>query len=327
MAAARFDPRAMRGHDIRARSVAGAPRIGAPDALAHGLYTRPMRATRGLEALRLHGVDFTSAPRARKPITVASAAPPAAGALALRALEALTSLEAFDAWLRVPGPWVAAFDFPFGFARGFVAAQGWPLDGPRAWAEVTARVGALSRPALIARCRAWCDARPAGSKFAHRACDASAGSSASMKWVNPPVALMLHAGAPRLLAAGARLPGLLEDGRTDPQRVALEGYPGLLARAVLGRASYKSDAPGARTDAARRAARERLVTALETGEHPAALRVGFGALREACVDDPGADRLDAVLCLVQAAWAWGRRDAGWGLPAAIDPLEGWIVGA
>lgn len=284
-------------------------------------------AGRAASGVRLHGIDFTSAPRARKPITVASAAAPdGGGALVLGALDALGGLDAFDAWLRVPGPWVGAFDFPFGFARSFVAAQGWPLDGPRAWADVIARVGALPRAALVERCRAWCDARPAGRKFAHRACDATAGSSPSMKWVNPPVALMLHAGAPRLLAAGLTLPGLHEDG-TDPRRVALEGYPGLLARAVLGRASYKSDEPRLRADAARRAARERLVGALEAGAHPFGLRVRFGALRDACVDDPGADRLDAVLCLVQAAWAWSRRDAGWGLPARTDPLEGWIVGA
>ena len=49
---------------------------------------------------------------------------------------------------------------------------------------------------------------------------------------------MLHAGAPRLLKAGVHLPGL-HDG--DPTRVALEGYPALLAREVLGRRSYKSD--------------------------------------------------------------------------------------
>ena len=34
-----------------------------------------------------------------------------------------------------------------------------------------------------------------------------------MKWVNPPVVLMLHAGAPRLLAAGVTIPGLC---RGDP---------------------------------------------------------------------------------------------------------------
>ncbi len=282
--------------------------------------------------MRLAGVDFTSAPRPRKPITVATAGAVASGAtgadavLVLERIDALESFEAWEAWLREPGPWLGAFDFPFAFARAFVAAQGWPLDGPDAWAAITGRVAALSRPGLIERCRAWCDARPAGDKFAHRACDATAGSSASMKWVNPPVALMLHAGAPRLLAAGVTLPGLRERG-VDPDRVALEGYPGLLARAVLGRASYKSDDPKRRDDAARRDARERLVAALESGAHPLGLRVAFGAWRAGCIDEPGADRLDAVLCLVQAGWAWQRREVGYGLPARADRIEGWIVGA
>ena len=48
-------------------------------------------------------------------------------------------------------------------------------------------------------------------------------------------------------------------------------------------------------------------------------------LARQCVEDPTGDRLDAVLCLVQAAWAWQRRDSGFGLPDGIDPVEGWIV--
>jgi hypothetical protein len=281
--------------------------------------------------VRLAGVDFTSAPRPRKPITVALADglgrdPDGGLRVAVARIEALESFDAWEAWLRAPGPWLAALDFPFAFARAFVAAQGWPTDGPDAWAAITARVAALSRAELGVRCRAWCDARPAGDKFAHRACDATAGSSASMKWVNPPVALMLHAGAPRLLAAGVTLPGLHERG-TDPARIALEGYPGLPARAVLGRASYKSDDPKHRDDPGRRAARERLAAALEAGAAPFGIRVDLGRWRDACVAEAGADRLDAVLCLVQAAWACSRRDANWGLPVREDRVEGWIVGA
>ncbi len=52
----------------------------------------------------------------------------------------------------------------------------------------------------------------------------------SMKWVNPPVAFMLHAGVPLLLDAGVHLPGHHPG---DASRVALEAYPGLLARELI----------------------------------------------------------------------------------------------
>ena len=57
-----------------------------------------------------------------------------------------------------------------------------------------------------------------------------------MKWVNPPVAYMLDAGVPLLRQAGVHLPGLQMG---DVRRVALEPYPGLLAREVLGKQSLK----------------------------------------------------------------------------------------
>ena len=151
-----------------------------------------------------------------------------------------------------------------------------------------------------------------------------------MKWVNPPVAYMLHAGVPRLVDAGVSLPGLHPG---DPQRVALEAYPGLLARSVLGTTSYKSD-DKAKQKADRLIARKTLVHALENGLAPllqaAGLRLKLShAQRDALADDPRGDTLDAVLCLLQAAWAVRQRAGGhpqWGLPA-FDPLEGWIVTA
>jgi hypothetical protein len=244
----------------------------------------------------------------------------------LERLDRLDSFEAFDTWLQAPDVWIAAFDFPFGLPRAFVEGLGWPTVGDAVWPTLTERLQALARAELIAHCRAWCDTRPAGHKFAHRATDATAGSSSSMKWVNPPVVLMLHAGAPRLLAAGVSLPGLHEQG-TDPERIAFEGYPGLLARSVLGRESYKSDDPARRLDAPRRAARERLVNALEAGAHHFETRIDFAHWRADCIEDAGADLLDAVSCAAQAAWAWHRRDQRWGLPQSVDPVEGWIIGS
>jgi hypothetical protein len=261
------------------------------------------------------GIDFTSAPARRKPITVATGFVDGP-AVRLSALLAFERFEPFAAWLSTPGPWVAAFDFPFGLPRELVETLGWP----QRWLPLMQQYAATPRPLLREAFVAFCAARPAGAKFAHRATDLPAGSSPSMKWVNPPVAWMLHAGVPLLLEAGVHIPAL-HDG--DRHRVALEGYPGLLARELIGSRSYKSD-DRARQDSARLIARKDIVDALEQGRTRLALRLRLShAQRQSLVDDASGDRLDAVLCLMQAAWATTR--PGYGLPADVDPLEGWIV--
>ena len=52
-----------------------------------------------------------------------------------------------------------------------------------------------------------------------------------------------------------------------------------------------------------------------------------GAELAAVVDDGGGDRLDAVLALLQAAACLRAGPPAYGLPAAVDALEGWIAGA
>jgi hypothetical protein len=245
------------------------------------------------------------------------------GRVQLAKLERFESLEAFEAWLHQPAGWLGAFDFPFGLPRELVEHLGWPV----AWPALMAHYAALSRADIRQAFAAFCDARPIGGKFAHRATDRPAGSSPSMKWINPPVAYMLHAGAPRLLAAGVHLPGL-HDG--DLTRVALEGYPGLLAREVLGRRPYKSDDRLKQTPE-RLIARKDLITALEMGQTRLGLRLKLShAQRDTLVDDASGDSLDAVLCLMQAAWAQAQHEQGarcYGLPDGLDSLEGWIVSA
>lgn len=113
-------------------------------------------------------------------------------------------------------------------------------------------------------------------------------------------------------------------------KVALEGYPGLLAREVLGQRSYKAD-DKARQTPDRLIARKDLITALEQGGTRLGLRLKLShAQRDALADDARGDALDAVLCLMQAAWAQTRYlagDARYGLPPDMDPLEGWIITA
>ena len=99
----------------------------------------------------------------------------------------------------------------------------------------------------------------------------------------------------------------------------------LTARELLGRRSYKSD-DVARQTPDRLIARKDLVDALEQGRSRLGLRLKLtAAQRDALAADGSGDSIDAVLCLLQAAWAQQQPD--WGLPAGVDRLEGWIVGA
>jgi hypothetical protein len=268
--------------------------------------------------LRIYGVDFTCAPRKAKPITVAVGAL-RKNSLAIEAVERLETFGAFEAFLARPGPWLGGFDFPFSLPRELVRDLGWPGD----WRALVAHCARMTRAELRAALDGYRNTRKPGSKYVHRATDYPAGSSSPMKLVNPPVALMFHEGARRLAAAEVHIPALLPG---NSHKIALEAYPGLLARKQLGiRDSYKSDTRREHTPA-RRVARRKIVRALKAGQ-PLGVRVKLPKnLEKELVNDGAGDLLDAVICATQAAWGWARRDSNYGFPAARND-EGWIVTA
>ena len=276
--------------------------------------------------MRILGVDFTSAPRHAKPITVAIGAFVVDG-LVVERIDRISDFAGFERLLRMPGPWVGGFDFPFGLPRELVVALGWPSSN---WPALVRHYAMLDRNTIATAFDAFRAARAAGSKYAHRASDAASGAHSPMKLVNPPVAWMLHAGAPRLLEAGVHLPALHDGDRT---RVALEAYPGFTMRRIAAQAglrrapSYKNDAPAKQTGA-RRDARVLLLDAILRGDYPCGVPTRMQrSVVEAAIDDGSGDTLDAVAAAAQAAWGAQRAAANYGLPERVDQLEGWIVTA
>jgi hypothetical protein len=266
----------------------------------------------------LLGVDFTCAPSRKKPITVATGRL-AGSVLRLDSSQALPTLAAFESLLQQPGPWLGAFDFPFGLPRRFVDAQQLGSSAAAVLAELRRRCP--TRMDFRALVDAWGNTQPAGQRLLHRATDGAMpgiSSTSPLQTRYVPVGFMYYEGFSRLLAAGVHLPGLHEG---DRSRTAIEAYPGLLAHELVGRRSYKNSA-----ESDRLIARKDIVDALEQGRTRLALRLKLThAQREALVDDASGDRLDAALCLVQAAWAAARADGG--MPAHADPVEGWIATA
>lgn len=270
-------------------------------------------------ASSLRGIDFTCAPTRRKPITVAHGRRQGA-VVRLDSLQNIFSLTEFEALLAAPGPWFAACDFPFGLPREFITAQGLGDSTDQVIQRLKARCA--TRMDFRALVDAWGNTRPTGQRLLHRQTDSAMpgiSSTSPLQTRYVPVGFMYYEGLQRLVAANVTIP---RQRLGDPQRVAVEAYPGLLAHELLGgKRSYKND-----NSTERLIARKDLVDALEQGRTRLHLRLKLThAQREALVDDASGDRLDAALCLVQAASVVTQ--PGFGLPLAMDPLEGWIATA
>ena len=160
----------------------------------------------------IYGVDFSSSPSKRKPIVVAQAAwveQHANAVFKLQAFHRFSDMPSFERFLKQQTHWLAGFDMPFGLSRHLIDVLQWPgaqRYDLNAWDAFVEFFTALDRSEIRSVFQAWCNAHPPGQKFAHRACDRPAQSSPSMKWVNPPVAYMLHSGAALLKRLNVHIP-------------------------------------------------------------------------------------------------------------------------
>lgn len=268
----------------------------------------------------IYGVDFSSAPKRDKPIVVACCEYRTAE-IVLTRFDEFRDWPAFEHWLQRPGPWVAGFDFPFGLPRRYVEKMGYGQN----WSGMVATYPSRGKEEFANQAMsAFLAARDPKDK--HRLTDFASGSHSPLKTrTNPPVGLMFYEGAWRLHNSDVCIPGLRE---TKSKKIALEAYPGLLARR-MGARLYKNDATLNANN--RIAARKQLIATLQRPD-PAAqkwvskpIRCNPRAIEQ--ILHPSGDWLDATLCAVQAAWGYERRTTGYGLPAKIDPVEGWIVSA
>ncbi|MCB9078984.1 MAG: DUF429 domain-containing protein [Anaerolineaceae bacterium] len=267
----------------------------------------------------IYGLDFTSAPSRRKPITCLLCHFEDAVLHPHQFLK-IASLNEFEVFLKRRGPWVAGFDFPFGQPQKLIDNMGWPLT----WAEYIEQMTMMSQQEFEDLLTIYRQARQSGDKHHLRATDAKAKAISPMMLHGVPVGKMFFKGAPRLLRAGL---SILPCHLTEDNRIALEAYPALVARKWLGRRSYKNDLADKQTPE-QATARRQLIDGLRSSE----LQERYGLRLDLDNDlaaqfsqDPTADGLDALLCAIQAAWAYTQASTGYGIPAHCNANEGWIV--
>lgn len=269
--------------------------------------------------MKIYGLDFTSAPTSRKPITCASGVFTKAkgGKLSIQQIEKFAGFPEFEEFLARKGPWFAGIDFPFG--------QPWRLIRdlklkPK-WPDYVRSMAKWDKQTFEEKIKTYQNNRQTGSKEPLRITDSLAGAKSPLKLVNPPAGKMFFEGARRLYQAGV---SILPCCSGKDNRIVVETYPALLARRFAG--SYKSK----RTER-EKTARQDILKGLMSAK--LAMEFGFRmeldrAVKTLVIDDPSGDMLDAALCAVQAAWSYSRGKPNYGIPDILHPIlqaEGWII--
>lgn len=267
--------------------------------------------------MRVYGIDFTSTPNPRKPIPCA-VCNLTSNELHIVDIELLENWQDFLSFLNHPGNWIAGIDFPFGLPEELVEE----LNLPRVWSDYVYILGQLTLSEFIFLLDNYRLKKPPGKKHLYRQTDRLAGALSPMMVHGIPVGRMFHAGAPLLRQSGACI---LPCRPNDHPQIVVEAYPALLARQVLRKLPYKNETSG---EPSLQENRQKLIDGLND---PTIIHLyGFQTnlpprLAAQCIEDSRGDRLDAVLCAVQAAWSYRQSPPRYGIPVECNPNEGWIV--
>lgn len=269
--------------------------------------------------MKIIGIDFTSAPSSTKPITcLMGSFHEQEHRLDLEVERPYVSFNDFSQFLNEPGEWIAALDFPFGLPQKLLKAWDWP----ETWEAYVKQVKATPKAEYEARMLAYQANQPPGQKQHFRPTDRATRSSSPMKLHYTPVGKMFYEGAPRLLDADI---DIIPCRRLDSPKIALEGYPALIARR-FGK-SYKTDDKNKRKNQ-HLDVRSAILKGIQSPEFQT--EFGFSitlptVMQKEMLNDPTGDRLDAALCAIQAAWAYTRRHKGYGVHKECHPNDGWII--
>jgi hypothetical protein len=286
--------------------------------------------------MRIYGLDFTSAPSARsskakslKKLLLAVCTLKN-GLLEVENFELLNGssrgdFSTFEAWLRTGGEWIAGLDFPFGQPAQFIDDLNWP----KKWADYVDLVEELGKNGFEQVLEGYKEMKPEGQRELRRETDCKAGAVSPMKLYWIPVGKMFLQGATRLCRSDLSIhPVRLV---ASENRHVVEAYPKLVARSCIGKKPYKSDNP--KTDSASMAEQRQQIVdticAIDSNNSffwsTYSIKVQMPPeLKSECINDQSGDVLDSVLCAIQAAWSYSRKDRNYGIPGNANVLEGWI---
>ena len=268
--------------------------------------------------MKIFGIDFTSAPSRKKPIAIAEGEIKRE-TLTLQKIHTLTSFAEFEDFLKQKGPWIAGIDFPFGLPGAFMSTLGLPHN----WRNYVQKLTGRSKTEFEKKIKSFKSKHSSPYKEPLRFTDILASAQSPLKLVNAPVAKMFYEGSKIILKSGA---SILPCHPNKGNRILLETYPALVARRFA--KTYKSETKDSpKIKAARKKIISEILSPNLKAEFGFTVMIDDSTINQIQGDAKG-DLLDAVLCSLQAAWAWQQGKPNFGIPAASKNLlqsEGWMV--
>ena len=272
--------------------------------------------------MKIHGICFTHAPHKGKPIFCASGSYTAKRGLHIQQVESLDSLRDFELFLQRSGPWVTGVNFPIGQPWNFLKK----MSLPDHWAGYIRSLARWDEAVFEKKVKSYIKKFKAGNGGSLRITDSLAHGQSPLMLTGESLGKNFFAGAKRLRDAGVSVPPCAVK---KENRVVVEVCPELVARRFAYR--YKETRKKSELQQAAEDARKSILSGLKSSEFEA--EFGFtveleGAVSLKSVEDSKGRYLDAVLAMIQAAWAYSNKRKNFGIPAFEHPIvqsEGWIV--
>ena len=272
--------------------------------------------------MKIYGLDFTSSPSARKPVTCAVGNLRTNEPLIIDDVQTFENFLEFEMFLKSNGPWIAGIDFPFGLPLVFIHEINLKLR----WEYYVQAISEWGKQKFEMEVHEFQKKRPRGKKEPRRITDSFTGAKSPLKRINPPLTKMFYEGAPRLLNSNT---SIIPCRPLNSNRIVLETWPAQLAKLFSGK--YKNEGREGHSPNLKKA-RIRIIEGISSCEmaenlgFPVKIEKGLISL---LINDGKGDSLDSILCSVQAGWAWRQSNLSYGIPKEnnkIIALEGWITG-
>lgn len=272
--------------------------------------------------MKIYSICFNHDPSQENPILCAQGNYTLKNGLSIKRIKEWSTLKEFEFFLEQKGPWIAGVDFPVSQSWNFIKK----ISSSDKWNSFIQAVTSTQKEKFEKEIKIFSKKASGGNNALLRITDTMAQSSNPLSLGNNNPAFMFYEGVKRLKKAGVSIPPCHV---IKTNRIVVETSPGLIAN----RFTFKYKNPGKKFTAQQNIedARKIILNSIKTEEFES--EFGFivnidSSIALMSVEDNKGRYIDSVMGMIQAAWAYSKKNKNYGIPSFNHPViqsEGWIA--